>query len=199
MSAALKMAELALARADDATREVLLVVIKSLVSELQAARALPEGVEPQVVVALYDPRATPCVLSWNTLSVGEHRLYTAAQVLAMGRVPDELTDADLSAIYKQANGEDVGKARPLTTANIFRAMRATLAAAPRPPAAQQRKPLDSVRQMVDQQKAKRDALVAKGICAECEGEGVQGGQFCGGGDWTCETCSGTGQITPEAP
>lgn len=61
----------------------------------------------------------------------------AAQVHAMGRVPDELTDADLSAIYKQANGEDVGKARPLTTANIFRAMRALLAAAPRPPAARE--------------------------------------------------------------
>ena len=39
--------------------------------------------EPQVVIAQYDQRATPCVLSWNTLSVGEHRLYTESQVQAM--------------------------------------------------------------------------------------------------------------------
>lgn len=35
-----------------------------------------------------------------------------------------LTDDDLTAIYKQANGEDAGKAQPLTTQRIFKAMRA---------------------------------------------------------------------------
>lgn len=46
----------------------------------------------------------------------------------------DLSDAGLTAIYKQANNE-VGKARPLTTESIFRAMRAVamLAAAPQPP------------------------------------------------------------------
>jgi hypothetical protein len=36
----------------------------------------------------------------------------------------EWTDEELTAIYKRANGEDTGKAKPLTTENIFRAMRA---------------------------------------------------------------------------
>lgn len=48
----------------------------------------------------------------------------------------DLSDAGLTAIYKQANNE-VGKARPLTTDSIFRAMRAVavIAAAPQPPEA----------------------------------------------------------------
>ena len=32
-----------------------------------------------------------------------------------------------------------------------------------------------------------------GTCEACEGEGEQGGQFCGG-PWTCETCGGTGKF-----
>lgn len=41
--------------------------------------------------------------------------------------PLEPTDAELTAIYKAANGEDTGKAQPLTTQRIFRAMRAAIA------------------------------------------------------------------------
>ncbi len=37
------------------------------------------------------------------------------------------TDAELTAIYRAANGEDTGKAQPLTTHRIFRAMRAAIA------------------------------------------------------------------------
>lgn len=40
--------------------------------------------------------------------------------------------------------------------------------------------------------AKKDAIRAKGICPECDGEGEQGGQF-SGGSWTCEACNGTGK------
>ncbi len=36
------------------------------------------------------------------------------------------TDAELTAIYKAVNGEDTGKAQPLTTQRIFRAMRAAI-------------------------------------------------------------------------
>ena len=36
-----------------------------------------------------------------------------------------------------------------------------------------------------------------GTCEACEGEGEQGGQFCGG-PWTCETCGGTGKF-PNTP
>ena len=32
-----------------------------------------------------------------------------------------------------------------------------------------------------------------GTCEACEGDGEQGGQFCGG-CWTCETCGGTGKF-----
>ena len=37
------------------------------------------------------------------------------------------TDAELTAIYKAANGESTGKSQPLTTQRIFRAMRAAIA------------------------------------------------------------------------
>lgn len=40
-----------------------------------------------------------------------------------------LTDADLTVIYKKANGEDTGKPQPLTTQRIFKAMRAIESAA----------------------------------------------------------------------
>lgn len=39
----------------------------------------------------------------------------------------EFTDEELTTIYKQANNE-VGKARPLTTESIFKAMRAMVEA-----------------------------------------------------------------------
>ncbi len=53
-------------------------------------------------------------------------LYTAPQAQQPAPPADVpmLTDEELSAIYKQANGEDVGKAQPLTTQRIFKAMRA---------------------------------------------------------------------------
>lgn len=41
-----------------------------------------------------------------------------------------MNDEDLAKIYKHANGEDVGKAQPITTARVFKAMRAALAAQP---------------------------------------------------------------------
>lgn len=44
--------------------------------------------------------------------------------------PILFTDEELGAIYKRANGEDVGKAQPITTARVFKAMRAALAAQP---------------------------------------------------------------------
>ena len=39
----------------------------------------------------------------------------------------EPTNPELAEVYKAANGEDIGKARPLTTARIFNAMRAAVA------------------------------------------------------------------------
>jgi len=40
------------------------------------------------------------------------------------RKPAPLTDDQLIAIYRKANGEDVGTAQPLTTKRILNAMRA---------------------------------------------------------------------------
>lgn len=37
-----------------------------------------------------------------------------------------MTDEELTRIYKQANGETTGKAQPLTTQRIFKAMRAMI-------------------------------------------------------------------------
>lgn len=38
----------------------------------------------------------------------------------------EPTNPELAEVYKAANGEDIGKAQPLTTARIFNAMRAAV-------------------------------------------------------------------------
>ena len=46
----------------------------------------------------------------------------------------EPTDAELAEVYKAANGEDTGKAQPLTSKRIFRAMRAAIAKWGTPPA-----------------------------------------------------------------
>ena len=51
--------------------------------------------------------------------------------------------------------------------------------------------IDALKADQQRQAKKRAALVAKGKCPECEGEGQMGGQFCGG-FWTCEACGGTG-------
>lgn len=45
-------------------------------------------------------------------------------------------------------------------------------------------------------RAHKAALIAEGVCPECEGDGEQGGQFCGG-YWTCEACQGTGKSNPQ--
>lgn len=45
-------------------------------------------------------------------------------------------------------------------------------------------------------RAHKAALIAEGVCPECEGDGEQGGQFCGG-YWTCEACQGTGEFKPQ--
>ncbi|PTT42981.1 hypothetical protein DBR23_02325 [Acidovorax sp. HMWF018] len=46
----------------------------------------------------------------------------------------EPTDAELTEVYKAANGEDTSKAQPLTTKRIFRAMRAAITKWGTPPA-----------------------------------------------------------------
>lgn len=35
-------------------------------------------------------------------------------------------------------------------------------------------------------------LIKHGVCPECNGQGEQGGQFCGG-YWECDMCGGTGK------
>ena len=57
--------------------------------------------------------------------------------------PNEVTNAELTEIYNKANGHAGGKLKPITTATIFAAMRACLAAAqPVPQAADNAKALD---------------------------------------------------------
>ena len=41
--------------------------------------------------------------------------------------------------------------------------------------------------------AERIAALPPGTCEQCEGAGWLGGQFCGGSEWTCEECGGTGR------
>lgn len=42
--------------------------------------------------------------------------------------------------------------------------------------------------------AEKEKFKEQGICPECEGDGEQGGQFCGG-YWKCEACDGSGKYT----
>lgn len=51
-------------------------------------------------------------------------LSSAAQMYRQHKAANGPTDDELEAIYKRANGEDVGKAQPITTARVFKAMRA---------------------------------------------------------------------------
>lgn len=60
----------------------------------------------------------------TTLSAHEQWLVDQAMAQMKAKIA-ALTDSDLTRIYKQVNGEAEGKAQPLTTARIFKAMRAT--------------------------------------------------------------------------
>lgn len=46
-----------------------------------------------------------------------------------------------------------------------------------------------------ERRAQKIKELGPGVCVECDGEGEQGGQFCGG-YWACETCNGTGKAMP---
>ena len=81
----------------------------------------------------------------------------------------------------------------LTAQGVYKAM---LYAAPLPPAESSATPSGGVIQMILDQEAKKNQLIAEGICPTCKGEGECGGQF-QGGEWTCESCNGTGRYTPD--
>ena len=80
----------------------------------------------------------------------------------------------------------------LTAQGVYKAM---LYAAPQPPAESSATPSGGVVQMILDQESKKNQLIAEGICPTCKGEGECGGQF-QGGEWTCESCNGTGQYAP---
>ena len=52
--------------------------------------------------------------------------------------------------------------------------------------------VDPILQMIRDQEAKKNALIAEGICPTCKGEGECGGQF-QGGEYVCEDCNGSGR------
>ena len=81
----------------------------------------------------------------------------------------------------------------LTAQGVYKAM---LYAAPLPPAESSATPAGGVIQMILDQEAKKNQLIAEGICPTCKGEGECGGQF-QGGEWTCESCNGTGRYAPD--
>ena len=80
----------------------------------------------------------------------------------------------------------------LTAQGVYKAM---LYAAPLPPAELSATPTGGVMQMILDQESKKNQLIAEGICPTCKGEGECGGQF-QGGEWTCESCNGTGRYAP---
>jgi hypothetical protein len=60
---------------------------------------------------------------WNNLKLP---LKAAIETWLEKRTPWNPTDEELTRIYKEANGETDGKAKPITTERIFAAMRAML-------------------------------------------------------------------------
>jgi hypothetical protein len=74
---------------------------------------------------------------WDVLDAAAELRRQHAEIESLlaqlaARVPDGWvpTDKELTDVYKKANGEDAGKAQPITTQRIFNAMRAMLSAAP---------------------------------------------------------------------
>lgn len=112
--------------------------------ELQAARALPAGMEPVAVASM-----PFCKLEWligETVSAAEvaeisrqgAKLYTAAQVQAMGRVPPEWQAVPMeSTRTMKAAGRQAlkGAADCTSTGQAVIVFEAMCSAAPRPPAA----------------------------------------------------------------
>lgn len=50
---------------------------------------------------------------------------------------------------------------------------------------------------MERERDEKKAALPSGTCAECDGEGEQGGQFCGG-YWKCEACGGTGKLATDS-
>lgn len=76
------------------------------------------------------PTSTPRA-SWLRFPTMLRKMWSGGEVQAWldEQAPAcSMDDAALAELYRRANGEDIGKAQPLTTQRIFRAMR--LAAAP---------------------------------------------------------------------
>ena len=80
----------------------------------------------------------------------------------------------------------------LTAQGVYKAM---FYAAPLPPAELSAPPAGGVIQMILDQEAEKNRLIAEGICPTCRGKGECGGQF-QGGEWACESCNGTGRYAP---
>jgi hypothetical protein len=115
--------------------------IDRLNAELQAARTLPAGMEP--LCYLRPAAATTPARAWQAWENDgtAQPVYTAAQVLAMGRVPPgwQAVPVEPSAEMVEAGVEDLRlrgykHALIVGTVEVWRAM---LVAAPRPPAAQE--------------------------------------------------------------
>lgn len=54
--------------------------------------------------------------------------------------------------------------------------------------------LASISKSMKEKEDARRADLPAGACPHCDGEGEQGGQFCGG-YWKCDACNGTGKET----
>lgn len=112
---------------------------------MQAARALPAGMEPAYRVKVRGVFQDPAPLAAAFgLPDGTHDLYTAAQVLAMGRVPPdwqavpvEPSIGMLRALVASFGQEGRLFATKWAVGTFDADYRAMLAAAPRPPAAQE--------------------------------------------------------------
>lgn len=113
-------------------------VLMRAAEEMRAAAPSPEArqhheQQPDGTVTAVDPAeaSKPCIACGKTdgheASCARQRWMPEASKPVQAEAP---SDEELTAIYKRANGEDIGKAQPLTTARIFKAMRAMLAAHP---------------------------------------------------------------------
>ena len=123
--------------------------------------------------------------------IGVQPVYTADQLREHGR---QCAQAAL-----ESTAAELEAWRERFPAYVYRPQDDCVALRLKAAAAKNRKPkfkcdlAAEAARFLEREAAQRQAWIDQGKCPDCHGDGVIGGQFCGGTYETCETCKGSGK------